>query len=258
MVISMLLQQKNSIIRGLDIKYYQTADFDKDDAVVFLHGWGSEAMHFQKILARCKSAVAVDLPGFGKSEVPSTVWALDDYVDFVKEFLEKLAIKNPIIAGHSFGGSIGIKYCTAKNDAKKLILIGSAGIRRKTLKKYGLFIVSKIFGFIFSLPGIRVLKGGLRGWLYKLIGAEDYIQAGPLAETFRKIVSEDLRDDMRKIHVPTVLIWGADDKDTPIEDGKLMEQLIRNSQLYIIPDAGHYVFLDNEQKFRELFLAQIR
>lgn len=253
-----MLQTKNSIVQGLDIKYYQTADFDKNDAVVFLHGWGSEASHFQKMLDRCKSAVAVDLPGFGKSEVPSVAWSLDDYANFVKEFLEKLEIKNPIIVGHSFGGSIGIKYCAGGNDAKKLILIGSAGIRRKTIKKYGLLVVAKVFGLVLSLPGIRVVRGSLRRRFYKLIGAEDYVQAGPLAETFGKIIGEDLRDDMRKIAVPTVLIWGADDKDTPLEDGKLMEQLIRNAQLYVIPDAGHYVFLDNEQKFSEIFLEQIR
>ncbi len=257
-MVIIMLQTKNSIIRGLDIKYYQTADFDKDDAVVFLHGWGSEASHFHKIFEQCKSAVAIDLPGFGKSEIPSIAWSLDDYANFVEDFLRKLEIKNPIIVGHSFGGSIGIKYCAGGNDAKKLILIGSAGIRRKTVKKYGLFIIAKILGLILSLPGTRILRDNLREWFYKKIGSEDYINAGSLAETFSKVISEDLRNDMKKIHVPTVLIWGANDRDTPLEDGKIMEQLIPNSRLYIVPDAGHYVFLDDEQKFSEIFLAQVQ
>lgn len=254
-----MLQKKNIIIYNLNIQYFQSEKIDKSNALVFLHGWGSCSMHFRKTLEKCENFIAVDLPGFGDSEAPKTTWALDGYVSFIKEFLKKLNIENPIIAGHSFGGSIGIKYCSDENKCKKLILIGSAGIRRtQSTKKYGFFILAKIFGTLLSLPLLGNLKNTTRKYFYKVIGAEDYINAGTLTETYRKVISEDLTNDLKKINIPTILIWGENDKDTPLRDGKLIQKLINNSQLFVVPNAKHYVFLDNEKEFNEIFLSQIK
>lgn len=252
-----MLEEKNIIIDSLRITYYQKGDLGQKNTLLFLHGWGSQALHFRKTLERCENTVAVDLPGFGKSDVPHTAWALSEYAQFLKVFLEKLHIQNPLIAGHSFGGSVAIKYTALGNPAQKLILIGSAGIRKPSPKKYGLFILAKMFGLLFSLPGIRGLKKSVRGWFYKKIDSEDYLHAGKLTETYKKIISEDLTEDLKKIHVPTTLIWGEEDTETPLADGKLMQKLIDGSQLCIIPGAGHYVFLDNEQEFGKIFLSQL-
>ncbi len=253
-----MLQKKNIIIRNLNIQYFQSENINKNNAVVFLHGWGSHAMHFQKTLEKCENFVAIDLPGFGNSEAPKTAWSLADYSLFISDFLQKLNIKNPIVAGHSFGGSIGIKYCSDKNKCKKLILIGSAGIRKKNIKKYGFFIAAKIFGILFSLPFLGNLKEIVRKRYYKAIDSEDYINAGALTETYRKVINEDLTNNLEKISTPTILIWGKNDEDTPLEDGKLMNQLIKNSHLFIVSNAKHYVFLDNEKEFNEIFLSQIK
>jgi pimeloyl-ACP methyl ester carboxylesterase len=253
-----MLQKKNIIVQNLNIQYYQSGSIDKNNALVFLHGWGSRALHFRHTLEKCENALAVDLPGFGDSQTPSTLWSLSDYAKFVKDFLEKIDIKNLILAGHSLGGSIGIKYCAKYNGVKKLILIGSAGIRKKTAKKYVYFIVAKLFGAIFLLPGICVLKDKVRKRFYKAIDSEDYINAGTLSGTYQKIISEDIRKEMKAVHVPTVIIWGENDKETPLADGKLMEQLIRGSKLHIISSAGHYAFLDNEKAFEEIFLSSLK
>ncbi|MFA5993918.1 MAG: alpha/beta hydrolase [Parcubacteria group bacterium] len=254
-----MLQKKNIIIQNLNIQYFQSEKIDKNNALVFLHGWGSCTMHFRKTLEKCENFIAVDLPGFGNSEISKTAWSLDDYASFIKEFLKKLNIENPIIAGHSFGGSIGIKYCSNKNKCKKLLLIGSAGIRRKkNAKKYGFFIVAKIFGILLSLPPLCNLKNIAKEHFYRVIDSADYINAGALTETYRKVIREDLTNDLKKINVPTILIWGENDNDTPLRDGKLMQKLISNSRLFIVPNAKHYVFLDNEKKFDEIFLSQIK
>ena len=254
-----MLQKKNIIIHNLNIQYFQSEKIDKNNTLVFLHGWGSCAMHFRKTLEKCENFIAVDLPGFGNSEAPRAPWAVDDYASFIEEFLKKLNIENPIIAGHSFGGSIGIKYCSNKNKCKKLILIGSAGVRKKrSIKKSIFFILAKFFGMLFSLPVLRNLKDIVRKNFYKAIDSEDYINAGVLTETYRKIIGEDLTNDLEKINTPTILIWGENDKDTPLQDGKLMQKLINNSQLFIVPNAKHYVFLDNEKEFDEIFLLQIK
>lgn len=252
------MQKKNIIVRNLNIQYYQSESIDKNNALVFLHGWGSHALHFRHTLEKCENVVAVDLPGFGGSQASQAPWSLSDYTDFIQEFLKKTDIKNPILAGHSLGGSIGIKYCVKYNDVRKLILIGSAGIRKKTAKKYFYLVFAKIFGIIFSLPGIKTYKERIRQGFYKAIDSEDYINAGALSGTYQKIISEDIREDIKAVNVPTVIIWGEDDKETPLEDGKLMKELIRGSKLYIIPEAGHYTYLDDEKAFEEIFLSSLK
>ena len=252
-----MLRRKAVIIGGLKIQYYQSDNFDDKNALVFLHGWGSQAMHFKKTLEKCGGALAIDLPGFGKSETPNSAWSLSDYANFFKEFLKKLDIKNPVVAGHSFGGSIGIKYCSEHHDVKKLILIGSAGIRGKNAKKYIYLVMAKIFGALLSLPVIRIFKKSIRRLFYKAIDSEDYVSAGQLSDTYKKIINEDIRGDMKKISVPVVLIWGENDKETPLEDGKLMRDIIADAKLHVISNAGHYAFLDNEKEFEKIFLPQI-
>lgn len=253
-----MLVGKNIIVSGLNIRYYQSADFNPAGCLVFLHGWGSEALHFQKTLEKCANFVALDLPGFGGSELPKEIWSLDDYVKFTASFFEKLNIKNPAIVGHSFGGSIGIKYCVGENDVKKLILIDSAGVRRKTVKKLGFFVLAKIFKIVFSLPVIRAGRKVVRQWFYKTIDSEDYINAGPMTKIYQKIISEDLTAQIQKIQTPTIIIWGADDLTTPLADGQEIQRNIAGSKLFVIPGAKHYVFLDQEQKFNEIFLAEIQ
>jgi pimeloyl-ACP methyl ester carboxylesterase len=252
-----MLIKRQIIINNIRATYYHTENFDPQDTLLFLHGWQSQASHFAKTLQKCPNAIAVDLPGFGESDTPSTAWSLNEYVDFFIHFIDKLQIKNPIVAGHSFGGSIGIAYCARGNLVKKLILIDSAGIRKKSIKKYGFFIIAKIFKIPFALPGMHALKNSAKKWFYKKIDSEDYLHAGVLTETYQNIIREDLTKHLQKITVPTVLIWGEDDKETPLENGKLMEQLIKNSQLHVIPRAGHYVFIDNSATFDDLFLTAI-
>ena len=90
---------------------------------------------------------------------------------------------------------------------------------------------------------------GLRKKIYRGLGAEDYLATPELQQTFVNIVSEDLSADMAKIKCPTLIVTGADDNDTPTEFGDLMKSIIPNSQFIILPQAGHFSFLDQPEKF---------
>lgn len=249
-----MLEKKTVIVDNLSVCCYRSADFVGSGVLVFLHGWGSQAAHFSKTLEKCHNVVAFDLPGFGGSQMPGTAWSIGDYARFLRHFLEKLHIDHPVLVGHSFGGNIAIKYCAEYGDAEKLILIGSAGIRRKTLKKLLYFILAKILKVVSFLPGFSRMREGIRKSFYTAIGSEDYIQAGALTDIYRKNIGEDLQKDMEKIKIPTTLIWGENDDAMPLSDGKLTQKRIKGSQMFVIPGAGHYVFLDKEKEFEEIFL----
>ena len=96
-------------INGLNINYL---DAGKGDLVCLLHGWGAKAELFEGIipvLAHKYHVVAPNLPGFGGSDEPPEVWSVDDYADFVVEFLRQFNADKVILLGHSYGGRIIIK-----------------------------------------------------------------------------------------------------------------------------------------------------
>jgi pimeloyl-ACP methyl ester carboxylesterase len=250
-ILSMI--EKHIIVDGLNINYYHSEKFDREKAVVFLHGWQSEARHLQKIFEEADNYIAIDLPGFGGSDLSKEIWGVGEYAVFLRKFFEKMGIVMPVLIGHSFGGSVIIKYIASGEEAKKLILIASVGIRDKSVKIIIYKIMAKFFKMIFSLPLFNLLREKARNHFYTLIDAEDYLNAGVLVKNYKKIISEDLQEEMKKIEIETILIWGKDDQATPLKNGRLLKKLIKNSKLFVVEKAGHFVFLDNEKEFQRIF-----
>jgi pimeloyl-ACP methyl ester carboxylesterase len=62
-------------------------------------------------------------------------------------------------------------------------------------------------------------------------------------------VNEDLTSKLKKITAPSLLVWGARDRDTPMYMARAMKKRIKNSGLVIFPEAGHYSYLDNYYHF---------
>jgi pimeloyl-ACP methyl ester carboxylesterase len=217
--------------------------------IVLMHGWGCEIKTFALLENHLSSSFKVyniDFPGFGKSQEPPIPWGTADYEAWFKAFLNILQIENPILIGHSFGGRIAIR--TAKDTStKKMILIGSAGIKpTRTLKYYLKVYTFKIMKTFASLPGIYEWFGkDLIEEQRRKSGSSDYQQASEIMKgTLSKVVNEDLKCFMSDIKAPTLLIYGENDTATPIKDAKIMEKLIPDAGLVILKNAGHYVFLE--------------
>ena len=80
------------------------------------------------------------------------------------------------------------------------------------------------------------------------VGSADYKASAPvLRETMKTILNEDMSQLLPNIKVPTLLIWGTNDKDTPISDAKKMENLIPDSGLVEYKNSGHFSYLENLQ-----------
>ena len=74
---------------------------------------------------------------------------------------------------------------------------------------------------------------------YYILKSKDYINAGDKRNTFVKVLDEDLTDLLSKIRVPTLLLWGAEDRETPLWMGRMMHERIRRSKLKIYDGKGH-------------------
>lgn len=227
--------------------------------LVLLHGWGANLHSFDLIFKKLVEKYQVyvlDFPGFGKTQVPLEPWSVDDYVNFVEVFLEKMQIKSACFLGHSFGARVLIKLACKKPELiQNLILTGAAGIKPKnSLKKICFRMIAKTGRVVFSLPVLSFFQKTVQRQLYKIAGAEDYLQAGVLKQTFLNVIEEDLTPCLKQITTPTLLIWGEKDQDTPLKDGKLMQAKLQKAQLEVLPLAGHYAFIDQPKEFTQIVL----
>lgn len=221
--------------------------------VILLHGWLATLETMRPIATSlCKNfkVYLVDIVGFGKSDLPEKPLNTDDFGDFLKEFIEKLKIDDPILIGHSNGGRMIINSVgRGIVDPRKIVLIDSAGlVPKRKLKYYAKVSVYKVGKFILNiLPDKGIIKE-IKENIIDNIGSDDYKASAPvLKETMKIIVNEDLTDLLSNIKVPTLLIWGTNDTATPISDAKKMEELIPDSGLVEYPGSGHFSYLENIQ-----------
>lgn len=246
-------------VKGLEINY---ADRGEGELVLILHGWGSNiTLHENMInlLSQKYRVVAPDMPGFGESEEPKEPWCVDDYVDFILEFLKKFEFKKLTVLGHSFGGRVIIKLCsrTLPFEIEKIILVDSAGVMpeknvSQKLKQKSYKMTKKILQ---SGAVSKLFPDALEN-LRRKNGSADYNAASPIMrQTLVKVVNEDLCDLMPNVKCPALLIWGKNDDATPLSDGKKMEQLMPEAALVAFDNAGHYSFLEQQVLFNRVLAS---
>lgn len=181
--------------------------------------------------------IIIDLPGFGKSEEPKTVWTLDQYTLAIKKLLDELKIANPILIGHSFGGKISLLYAS-KYKCEKLVLLASPF--KKEIKK--LSLKTKILKTAKKIPGTEKLAEIAK----KHIGSTDYKNASKIMrEILVEHVNCDLTEEAKKIKAPTLIIWGTKDEAVSYNDAYELEKLIDNSGVVIYENCTHYAYLEN-------------
>jgi pimeloyl-ACP methyl ester carboxylesterase len=224
--------------------------------IIILHGWGSNPSRwskFIKLLQQKNKQLKIfcpQLPGFGASKL-NKPWNLDDYVSWLENFCKKHCLKKVVLIGHSFGGRIAIKYSVKHaKRVQKMVLINSAGIRTTNMfKKKIFYILAKLGKNIFQLPGLEKLYSTARKILYKLAREKDYFKADSVMQkTMKKIINVDLKNSASLIKCPTLLIWGKDDKITPLKIGEILQDKIEKSRLVIFQHAGHGLPVKNPER----------
>lgn len=226
--------------------------------IVVLHGWSTSAQNMMTVidaLASSYTVLALDLPGFGGSQQPREAWSVGDYAEFVLHVLQKLGYDQPhALIGHSFGGRVSIKG-VGKNIIcpNKLVLIGSAGIKHSASlrnKTYGM--IAKSGKAVLSLPGLSRFSEKAKRTLYDRAGASDYLAAGTMKDIFVKTINEDLQASASRIEIPTLLVWGENDDQSPVSDARIFEKVIKKSKLHVIAGAGHFVHVDEPNEVNRL------
>ena len=231
--------------------YYWKPKQPSPQTIIFLHGWRSSALVWKPVIERVSEQTnfqiyALDFSGFGQSELPKRTFTLLDYSNLLKDFIQKLDLRNVCLVGHSFGGRVAIKLASVNRDfPSKLVLVDSAGFKIRSTRNRIFRVLAKIVKPVFRLPGLR----GFRAKIYQSLGAEDYVATPQTRETFVNIVNEDLTALLPLIRQETLIFWGENDTVTPLMFALVFKENIKNSQLITIADAGHFCFLDQTEKF---------
>lgn len=223
-------------IRNIDINYIQYGS-ENGKNIVLLHGWGQNIEMMKPLGDRLQDfhITIIDFPGFGESSEPKSSLTIYDYVEILEEFLEELNIHKPILIGHSFGGRVAILYAS-RNSTEKLVLFGAPCVRheRRSLKE-------KVLKSIKKMPGMNKIGE----YAKKYIGSNDYRKASPIMrETLVNVINEDLSSYAKKIQCPTLLIWGTNDTEAPIEEAKELETILVDGGLVELPGLSHYAYLE--------------
>jgi pimeloyl-ACP methyl ester carboxylesterase len=257
------MKEKKIDIGGLPVNY---KTFGEGKPVLILHGWGGKSdswLCVGELLAENGFQVIVpDLPGFGKSQEPKNPWTIEDYLRFVESFVGGLEIRQFYLIGHSMGGGLSVMYAVNNRLAVQgLVLCDSAVIRKERLdcrqscaKKMAL--AKKLF---VKMPILKKILPFGQKMVYKIAGVQDYHLASPvMKETFGNIIKADLQKYAAQVVVPTLIIWGGRDKNTPIEDAYTLQHLIPGAILKVIEEAGHNPHRQAPERLVEILLGFIK
>lgn len=225
--------------------YYERKGLTKYP-IIFLHGWGGSSDSFR---AFAKAGdILIDFPPFGKSSEPKCVFCLEDYVNIVLKIIKKEDLKKVSIVAHSFGGRVALELSSKYNIVERQVLTGCAGLKPKfSLKKY--LAVKKYKKIKKKAPFSKQLEK---------FGSTDYKSLSPcMKKTFVNIVNNHQNRVLKNINCDTLLVWGKNDRETPLYMAKILKKYIRESEL-ILYNGGHFCYLENSYAFSKILDSFLR
>jgi pimeloyl-ACP methyl ester carboxylesterase len=263
---------------GAEVNY---AEIGEGEPMLFVHGlggcwrnWLENLPHF----GRTHRAIALDLPGFGHSPMPS--WAIDmpAYGRLIHDFCEKLGIERvAAIVGNSMGGFVSTEAVIEEPSRfDRLVLVSAAGISFAEAEGRRLEALVSTFEAI-----VPFLSGAREFWLKRsrtrtlafgrvfhypnrvrteLLAEqmEPGIRAPGFAEAIRATGGYDTRHHLPEIEIPTLVVWGMNDHVVPVEAAIGYHRLIEGSRLELFERTGHVPQMERPARFNALleeFLA---
>jgi pimeloyl-ACP methyl ester carboxylesterase len=234
------------------IEYDIFGEKNYEGVLVVLHGWGRNKGDWKRFaetvsVEKRLQVILIDLPGFGGSTIPTEVIDSYDYSRYVMEFISKLGIKKYSLLGHSFGGKVAIIIAAESDNVERLFLVSPSGILKNYFKMI-LGFVAIVFRFLFSW----ILPDRFMEKFANYFRSKDYKQSGEMSKIFKKTVNQGVTKEAKNIGTKTLIVWGSNDKETPLAASKKLRKLISESSIRIVWEAGHNSHLDKEDSFIEI------
>jgi pimeloyl-ACP methyl ester carboxylesterase len=246
--------------------------------VILVHGLGDNGARDWRYLAPALAedfyVVAFDLPGFGRSEKYNALYTPETYTRFVEWIAETYVEGQFTLIGHSMGGAIALNYAAAHADRlTRLVLIDAAGILHRTAFTKHLINNVKLPDASDTLPAdnlaaLNELLGINLEDIDRYPAAMDVVLLSPIvrgallggdsrAIAGFALVQHNFSGKLRKVTVPTLVIWGAEDPVTPLRTGRLLASNLPMARLEIVQGAGHTPMVESTARLNRLVLDEL-
>jgi pimeloyl-ACP methyl ester carboxylesterase len=250
--------------------------------LLFLHGLGGIWQNWLLNLPAFMEShrvVALDLPGFGQSEMPAGEISIPSFARTVDAVCDRIGVDGPVVVGNSMGGFVGAELAVSfPTRVEKLVLVAAAGLSTEHLAREPLLAAARAFALLTARTGLRgspvVKRRRLRRLALQPIVRYPERLSVPLATelvqgnaqgflpAFEALMGYSFRDKLQRIEVPALIVWGRNDMLVPVEDAEMFEHLIgENAHTVVFEDTGHLPMLERPARFNELlasFLAGAR
>lgn len=263
---------------GATVNY---VEIGKGEPVLFVHGlsgcwqnWLENLPHF----GAGRRAIALDLPGFGTSPMPSWEIEMPAYGRMVNDFCEQLGLEKVTLVGNSMGGFIAVEaVMAAKPDRfERLVLVSAAGIlntwnpeERATItaylwKKFGPVVADRGRGIVSRSRSREIALAPFFRYPNRLGAALmlEQVAGGArcpgFGQALEALIRRDIRECLTEIELPTLIVWGLSDRVIPVAAAISYHRRLPRSRLEIFERTGHLPQLERPARFNlalEEFLA---
>lgn len=249
-------------------------DVGEGPVLVFVHGLSGNWMNWLENLpefAADHRVIALDLPGFGRSPLPSSEITIGLFCDVLIALIHQLDLGAVTLIGNSMGGQISAKLAIEHPElVERMVLVSPAGVTTDIARNPQILWVLKTFGWLYDAgartarrtsdplsknPALRrALMGVVCRYPERLPGAlvaRQLFGAGTagFAPSVLALGHCDLADELERISVPTLLVWGRNDRLVPSSDARIWARDIEEAEAIIYEDTGHMAMLERPARF---------
>lgn len=260
--------------RGAELHY---TDEGAGYPVLMIHGFGGSYRNFDALANLMKNdfrVIRVDLPGFGLSDFPKTKEGedfLQDYRDYLGFILDTLHLDSVYVIGNSMGGAMTWACAADHPDkVKKIVLLDAAGYDTEQAAAKLAMFKFKAIGKVFEkgMPEFMSWKGMERGYADPTKIEEEVVllnnkftnREGNIQHMLNLANASQFPDTawIRKVHCPTLIVWGQQDSIIPVEHAARFKRDIKNSDVVIFDPCGHMPMMELPEKTKEVTVAFFR
>jgi pimeloyl-ACP methyl ester carboxylesterase len=265
------VHQRREKVEG---RWLNLIDIGSGPVVLLVHGlagcWQNWLENISSLAVDYR-VIAIDLPGFGESEMPARPISISGYARTLDALCDALELDTVRVVGNSMGGFVAAELAIrSPARVEALCLVAAAGLsveRARADRSRGVRhrIENLLFFYTAWLAGkfpSLALRPRVRRWMLGLIVAHPEALPGPLiAEQVRGIAKPGfdaalealtrypIRDRLGEIACPTLIVWGDEDRLVPPSDAAEFEWLIAGSRKLTYEDTGHAPMLERPERF---------
>ncbi len=258
------MKEKFVAINRNNIRYLEDGN-QSDRNLILLHGLGGYAERWSNLMPHLDKKYhifAPDIIGYGQSDKPSVDYTPEFFIKFVFDFIEALGIKKTLIVGTSLGGQITAECAATQNSAiEKIILISPAGIMKKSTPTLDAYTMAALYPNKDSVknayqmmvgPGMQVSEISIERFVNNMLRPNAKMVF--LSTLLGLKNSPDIFDKLEKINIPTLVIWGKDDKLIPFEYSQQFVSFIKNCEFMPMEGCGHSPYVEDPERLADIII----